>query len=76
MKAIENALIKAEGNMNHAAELLGISRFTLQEDRKVWSINEDQIQTYILLKIAVIVLLSLGGAWLFWNGFYFSTLLF
>ncbi|MFA6887689.1 MAG: sigma-54 dependent transcriptional regulator, partial [Fermentimonas sp.] len=29
MKAIENALIKAEGNMNHAAELLGISRFTL-----------------------------------------------
>ena len=26
------------------------------------------------LKIAVIVLLSLGGAWLFWNGFYFSTL--
>ena len=29
MNAVENALIKAEGNMNHAAELLGISRFTL-----------------------------------------------
>ena len=29
INAVENALIKAEGNMNHAAELLGISRFTL-----------------------------------------------
>lgn len=29
MNTIENALIKAEGNMNQAAELLGISRFTL-----------------------------------------------
>ena len=29
MNAVEHALLQAEGNMNQAAELLGISRFTL-----------------------------------------------
>ena len=37
MNAIEHALTKSEGNMNQAAELLGISRFTLY--RKIEKYN-------------------------------------